>query len=421
MKPMKVKFPKHDGSIEKYLTDKALDQTVNGQAPNDKELQSLSVYDLIPNDKNFYAMSDLDSLASYMAVTKKVDPLDVVPIEDQPGKYKIIAGHRRHAAVLKRLEQGEIADPHVPCFVHHYEPLGSLSAADVEMANLILSNRGQRKSFKIKEKITEMQLLKPIAKKIYDDLHADGKITGNFRSYFAKEILDMSSNRLQRLTAISNLIPEAIDAIDNGELAATSGAELGALDKEQQTAYFEMVKAGTRSGTLSDIIAYKKELTGNTKEDAQEFSQDTSNESPSLEEVSAEEPDNSTSAKSETVVEPESEAEPEDDNFSDSSKDKPELEEEPVVKSEPIHKNNSVSNEPIPSISAPVPSDLTGDAAEKEADEFVVQYIRDGINRLAVMSETAKENNEDIEAALLNLRKSKLEVVLAQLLNSRRG
>ena len=59
---------------------------------------STAIEKLESNSQNFYGLRDIDSLVALISVSHLIEPLTVSAKDD--GKYTIISGHRRHAAVV---------------------------------------------------------------------------------------------------------------------------------------------------------------------------------------------------------------------------------------------------------------------------------------------------------------------------------
>lgn len=77
--------------------------------------------DLIdPNEMNFFPVEDdLTDLAESIQLEGLLQPIVVTPTED--GRYRVIAGHRRRAAVLKLKEADPVSWQTVPCKIVHPE------------------------------------------------------------------------------------------------------------------------------------------------------------------------------------------------------------------------------------------------------------------------------------------------------------
>lgn len=105
------------------------------------QLRTIPLEDLLPSPENFYQLRDVDALADAIALDGLQQPLLVTPHPGKPGKYRIISGHRRRAAIEKLVKDKdqprEDLRP-VPCMVRTYS-----SPAMAEL-QLILANSTAR-------------------------------------------------------------------------------------------------------------------------------------------------------------------------------------------------------------------------------------------------------------------------------------
>lgn len=107
-------------------------------------VQMISLDDIVENKDNFYSMDGkaLADLANSIAMDGLQQYPVVTPHPNQPGKYRLISGHRRCAAIRLLVEDAEHPREDlrlVPCTVRQYE-----SEAMAEL-QLILANSTTRK------------------------------------------------------------------------------------------------------------------------------------------------------------------------------------------------------------------------------------------------------------------------------------
>ena len=190
-----------NGSFEGYLSEAA------GENQKLEQIVYIDIENLETNPKNFYGLRDVDTLAGLIAVSHLVEPLTVT--EKSDGKYMIISGHRRRAAVQKLLDDGGYGERKLPCIVKTREKIqieqenGETIEFDedaVEMLNLIASNRGQREERTVDEKLQEIKYLEQFARAIYNQ--KNNRQRGRFINFFAEEILNVSETRLHRIKAL---------------------------------------------------------------------------------------------------------------------------------------------------------------------------------------------------------------------------
>ena len=273
----------------------------------------IDVHDLVPNPNNFYAMRNIDRLKNLIRTTGKVEELTVKSVG--MGKYMVVAGHRRRMAVLELLEEGVRVPAKLPCSVVTFSSVGNKTAEEMELLWLSASNLGQREYRSMQEKIWEIETIGKLLRKDYDEDYAGGLVTGPFRGYMAK-FMCMTESRLQRLSAMKNVLPEYLEMVDKGEIKETAAYELTNLSNEEQRTLMESL-AGQEI-TVKSIKARKEELfaVSDETEDrkgpaTQEQSGDESKECCSCEE------DDGVTAASASIEEAVEEILPEDDDGAD--------------------------------------------------------------------------------------------------------
>ena len=228
------------------------------------KVQLIDIKDLKFNPKNFYGLRDIDELAHQIELSQVVEPLSVEhnPESGKEGEppYLILAGHRRYSAWKKLLDEGKVTETTRPCIVRTFKPwkIGetTIDPERIAEAYLMYSNMGQRKNLTVDEQIQEVEHLEPLARELFAT-KPEGK-RGNFRTFFANEILGIPETVLQRRLSLRKLIPSVKEAIDQGVLSITCGAELGSLDSDTQESYLGAVKEGTCKGTIEEIRQFKR-------------------------------------------------------------------------------------------------------------------------------------------------------------------
>ena len=233
-------------------------KTIKGSAASREFAVRMIDINLIrPNERDCYRITNIEGLAFEMELNgNHVDPLEVMDNGD--GTFRLIAGHRRRAAVLLRLERGDEISPEVPCMVKEYRSDDLLTAEERELVALIASNSQREKS--VFEKLNEITALEPLARKIYDSELAQKKISGSFRKFFSDNFLKMSSSALQRIQSLSKLSDEGRQALENEKISETVAAILASLDEEQQLEYLIMLEDGLIENTVTAIQEFKKNI-----------------------------------------------------------------------------------------------------------------------------------------------------------------
>lgn len=248
----------HSGGLGNFLNEvtQTADKGENHQVA--EQIVYIDIDELESNPKNFYGLRDVDALAGLIAVSHLVEPLTVSRKPD--GKYMIISGHRRRAAVQKLLDEGIYTERKLPCIIKTHGKIaieqdnGEVVEFDedaVEMLNLIASNRGQREERTIDEKLQEVKYLESFAKAIYHQKNRGKR--GRFRSFFAEEILNMSKSQLQRINAMEKLTDKVKTAIDEKIISESAALAMANMTAEEQDACVEKIMSGEIRGTAQDI------------------------------------------------------------------------------------------------------------------------------------------------------------------------
>ena len=298
----------HSDSFGNILNEVTQTAEKSDEAQISEQIVYIDIDDLESNPKNFYGLRDVDALAGLIAVSHLVEPLTVSKKAD--GKYRIISGHRRRAAVEKLLTEGVYSERKLPCIVKTLKKIeieqenGETIEFDedaVEMLNLIASNRGQREERTIDEKLQEVRYLETFAKAIYHQKNKGNR--GRFRNFFAEEILNISKSQLQRINAMENLTEKVKAAIDDKIISETAAMAMASMTPEEQNSCVEKVLSGEIKGTVQEIQnlkSSKNTLGESSVENLDKVTEPCANES-TVESVSSE--SESVSEKSSAEVE----------------------------------------------------------------------------------------------------------------------
>lgn len=248
----------HSDSFGNILNEVTQTAEKSDEVQISEQIVYIDIDDLESNPKNFYGLRDVDALAGLIAVSHLVEPLTVSKKAD--GKYRIISGHRRRAAVEKLLTEGVYSERKLPCIIKTLKKIeieqenGETIEFDedaVEMLNLIASNRGQREERTIDEKLQEVRYLETFAKAIYHQKNKGNR--GRFRNFFAEEILNISKSQLQRINAMENLTDKVKAAIDDKIISETAAMAMASMTPEEQNSCVEKILSGEIKGTVQEI------------------------------------------------------------------------------------------------------------------------------------------------------------------------
>ena len=207
-----------------------LDTTAVNGVPAVPEVKLIPLADIVDNKANFYAVdrAGLKPLADSIAMDGLQQYPLVTPHPDRPGKYLLLSGHRRCAAV--RMLAGDPEHPRedlslVPCTVREYR-----SAAMAEL-QLILANSTARvlSNAEISKQAERMEVL------LYQLKEEGYEFPGRMRDQVAAACR-VSAPKLARLKVIREKLkaPEFLLLFEKDRLAEQAAYTIARLPEEFQ-------------------------------------------------------------------------------------------------------------------------------------------------------------------------------------------
>lgn len=207
-------------------------QTGNGQQ---EQIVYLPYAALVPDQNNGYSMDGLDELARNIEIVGLLQPLRVRPIKDTTDAWKIVAGHRRHAAIGLLIKGGsDKFSKGVPCIIDRTDIHPALQELQLLFANA--DNRKSTPADQAQEVARVSDCLMRLENAGY---HFDGR----HRDWVSK-LTGMSRTKIARLSAIGkNLITPLINPWNEGKLPETTAYALQQLPEAYQLeAFYRMNK-----------------------------------------------------------------------------------------------------------------------------------------------------------------------------------
>ena len=202
------------------------------------------IYDLIPSKGNFYSVEDVQDLKQSIELLGVLQPL-LVTDEEEDGKRRIIAGHRRRLAVMQLVDEGKERFRRVPILIKPKEN------AIIDRLALIMANRFREKTDW--ERMTEALE----TEKLVLELKGSMNIPGRTRDLLA-EIIETSPAQVGRYKAIyNNIIPELMAEFKANRIVVSVIYEASGLPADYQQQAAEMFRENEVL-TLSDIKQLKK-------------------------------------------------------------------------------------------------------------------------------------------------------------------
>ena len=211
------------------ITDMLMQSSLSSAPAKDQPIRRISYYDLVPSEDNFYSMQELEELQTAIELAGHIlSNLIVTPLPD--GKYKILSGHRRHAAVGRLLAAGKDEYEFLPFAVEELTD----EDRDVREQVLLITANSQREKTAW-DKLEEVRQMRDIARRTKQERG----IAGRVRDLVAQS-LHISSSRIAKYDSIlNNLIPSLMEEIKANRLSISTAYDLSGLPADRQQASYD--------------------------------------------------------------------------------------------------------------------------------------------------------------------------------------
>lgn len=205
------------------LAEAAFGQAVLKQDPN--KVVRIPIDDIEENDYNFYSMEGIEELAESIKLVGLMEPVRVVHQPEEIFPYRLISGHRRTAAYdMLRDTTGDDRWAEIPALV--MEDMDDLT----ETFALVTANATARE-LTYGEKCKQEEELRRV---LMAWKKAGKEVPRNLGQYIADQI-GTSRNEVSRMHSINeNLIPEARELVDKGEMTAQKAYDLSRKPEAEQ-------------------------------------------------------------------------------------------------------------------------------------------------------------------------------------------
>lgn len=220
------------------------EKTAEIATPEEGVSSTADIYDLIPSKGNFYSVEDVQDLKQSIELLGVLQPL-LVTDEEEDGKRRIIAGHRRRLAVMQLVDEGKERFRQVPILI---KPKKN---AIIDRLALIMANHFREKTDW--ERMTEALE----TEKLVLELKGSINIPGRTRDLLA-EIIETSPAQLGRYKAIyNNIIAELMAEFKANRIVVSVIYEASGLPEDYQKQAAEIFRENEVL-TLADIKQLKK-------------------------------------------------------------------------------------------------------------------------------------------------------------------
>lgn len=219
-----------------------------------EQIEYIDISLLDGDARNFYELTDIDQLAANIELFGLQQPLRVRANPDAEGRYIIVSGHRRRAALQMLVEAGNEKWAKVACIKEQ----GKDSEALQEL-RLIYANSDTRRlsSADISKQVERVEaLLYQLKEEGYD-------FPGRMRDHVA-EACKISQTKLARLKVIrDNLTPYFSKLYNENAIGESVAYEIAKMPHEHQTymeVHQDLLAVSVRQWALSTAITYGRRL-----------------------------------------------------------------------------------------------------------------------------------------------------------------
>lgn len=221
--------------------------------PESDTTREIAVDDILDNPRNFYPRPDNAALAELMESIRAnglLEPPTVVP--DTDGKYRLISGHSRMAALrLLAANRDEAVAKQFSTVLCRVLPA---MTEEQELCAVIEANRQRVKSPALlaqeAERLTAMYIRRR---------EAGEELPGRIRDRVA-EAMQVNKTKLANLSAIKRglKVPEIVRKWEAGDIPEAAALEIARMDDETQYRLLDWVIDNRRSYTIKDVQEFVK-------------------------------------------------------------------------------------------------------------------------------------------------------------------
>ncbi|BAB62439.1 ParB protein (plasmid) [Clostridium perfringens str. 13] len=198
------------------------------QAKENFKIEYINIDRIKRNEKNFYEIVDIESLAEDIKLNGLNHNLVVRKLDND--MYELISGERRYTALSKLVNEGNKEFNLVPCKV--------IESNDIDSEIILIQANAQSRELTEVEKLTQVERLQ----EFYKIKKENGeKVPGKIRDIIAND-LNLSATQVGRYERINNkLIPELKAVIEQGNLTIANASEFSSLSEENQRVILSII------------------------------------------------------------------------------------------------------------------------------------------------------------------------------------
>ncbi len=213
-------------------------------------VQQLKLTELVPFKDHPFKVKDDEDMEKTVESIEQFGVLNPVIVRpNESGGYEIVSGHRRcHAAELAGLTT-------VPAIVRNLDDdAATILMVDSNLQREIILPSERAWAFKMKLDAMKHQGART-------DL-TSGQIGPKLSNQFARDVLadqtGESARNITRYIALTKLLPELLEMVDNKQLAFNPAVEISSLTQFQQNQFMDAMEYAQTSPSLSQAQRIKK-------------------------------------------------------------------------------------------------------------------------------------------------------------------
>ncbi len=213
-----------------------------------ERVRKLKLADLVPFKNHPFKVRDDEEMEKTVDSIKEFGVLNPIIVRpNDAGGFEIISGHRRcHASELAGLKT-------IPAIVRNLDDDSAtilMCDSNLQRETILPSERAW--ALKMRYDAMKRQAGRPSKENV-------SQLGTHLRSdSILAELVGESRNQIYRYIALTNLIPEILDMIDNRIIAFNPGVELSHLKKEEQQDFLEAMDYAQAAPSLSQAQRIKK-------------------------------------------------------------------------------------------------------------------------------------------------------------------
>lgn len=197
------------------------------------------------DERNFYSVDAIDALAANIELVGLLDPIRVREDPDAPGRYRIVSGHRRSAALRLLAEEDPEKWSAAPCIIE-----APAASPELQELRLIYANADTRRmtSAELSAQAQRVEAL------LYALKEQGMDFPGRMRDHVA-EACKVSATKLAELKVIRENLDEAWSSQwKNGKIAESTAYALAQLPQERQAEIYAVTVGADEKRTVYESL-----------------------------------------------------------------------------------------------------------------------------------------------------------------------